>query len=143
MIRAATPADAAVLAAIHADCFQGEAAWNAALFARLLSLPGGFGFLHAGGGFLLARGAVDEAEILTLAVLPAARRRGIARALMAGLSPRAARVFLEVSEANQPARAFYAALGFKQVARRRRYYPDGTDALVLRRAQQPGRILLD
>jgi ribosomal-protein-alanine N-acetyltransferase len=42
-------------------------------------------------------------------------------------------MFLEVSERNAAARALYAAAGFAEVGRRRRYYADGADALVLRR----------
>ena len=45
---------------------------------------------------------------------------------------RAATMFLEVSEANAPARALYRRLGFAEVGRRPRYYDDGGDALVLR-----------
>jgi ribosomal-protein-alanine N-acetyltransferase len=45
----------------------------------------------------------------------------------------AAAMFLEVSDRNLPARALYAAAGFAEVGRRRRYYADGSDALVLRR----------
>jgi len=43
----------------------------------------------------------------------------------------AARLLLEVSAANQPARALYAGLGFIQAGRRRRYYVDGSDAVIL------------
>jgi [ribosomal protein S18]-alanine N-acetyltransferase len=51
----------------------------------------------------------------------AARKRG------------AGAMFLEVAAANGPALALYAREGFTEVGRRRRYYSDGTDALVLRR----------
>jgi ribosomal-protein-alanine N-acetyltransferase len=46
-------------------------------------------------------------------------------------------MFLEVAEANAAARALYAAAGFAEVGRRRRYYADGGDALVLRRGLSP------
>jgi len=67
------------------------------------------------------------------------RRRGLGTALLRGVAAGAAgrgaqRVFLEVSERNAAARALYAAAGFEPVARRRSYYPDGADALVLRLA---------
>jgi [ribosomal protein S18]-alanine N-acetyltransferase len=42
-------------------------------------------------------------------------------------------MFLDVAEGNGPAAALYRGLGFAEVGRRRRYYPDGADALVLRR----------
>lgn len=91
-------------------------------------------------GYLLARHAADEGEILNLGVAPAARRRGIGRALVReGLNALAAlgatRVFLEVRESNAAARALYAEFGFGEVGRRRGYYRRPTeDAIVLRAA---------
>jgi len=127
-----------VLATIHAQCFPAGEAWDAGVMAAELSQPGVFGFLAEAGGMILCRVAADEAEILTLAVTPAARRRGIGRALvkeaaMHALTQGASRFFLEVSTSNQPAQALYRAAGFVQVGIRRRYYPDGADALVLSR----------
>jgi ribosomal-protein-alanine N-acetyltransferase len=46
-------------------------------------------------------------------------------------------LFLEVAGANAAARALYARMGFRDVGRRRRYYADGTDALVMRAALNP------
>ncbi|HXH63250.1 MAG TPA: ribosomal protein S18-alanine N-acetyltransferase [Gemmatimonadales bacterium] len=91
-------------------------------------------------GYVLARQAADEAEILNLGVAPTARRRGIGRALVReGLAALAARgaeqVFLEVRESNAAARALYAEFGFAEVGRRRGYYRRPTeDAIVLRAA---------
>jgi ribosomal-protein-alanine N-acetyltransferase len=48
----------------------------------------------------------------------------------------AGQIFLEVSDRNGAARALYAAAGFEAVGRRRQYYTDGADALVLSR--RPG-----
>jgi ribosomal-protein-alanine N-acetyltransferase len=88
-------------------------------------------------GFAMGRVAAGEAEVLTLAVRPAARRTGAGRALMGALAAEAAgrgaaALVLEVAEGNQAARGLYAGLGAVEVGRRRRYYPDGSDALVLR-----------
>ncbi|HEY8613806.1 MAG TPA: GNAT family N-acetyltransferase, partial [Roseomonas sp.] len=88
-------------------------------------------------GFVFARAMAGEAEILTLAVDPGARRRGLGGALLTAAVTEAGRrgaevLFLEVSEANAPARALYARAGAMEVGRRRRYYADGSDALVLR-----------
>jgi [ribosomal protein S18]-alanine N-acetyltransferase len=93
-------------------------------------------------GFALGRVAANEAEVLTLAVRPAARRAGAGQALMRALMAQAARrgagaMFLEVAAGNAAARALYAGLGAAEVGRRRRYYPDGADALVLRLALSP------
>lgn len=133
----AGPAHAELLAAIHGGAFPPGEGWGRDAFALQLTLPGVFGFLDRRGGLVLARVAAEEGEILTLAVLPPARRLGIARALLDAALDEAARrgaaaMFLEVSTRNAAARALYAASGFAQVGRRRRYYSDGADALVLR-----------
>jgi ribosomal-protein-alanine N-acetyltransferase len=135
--------EAAALAALHAAAFPPADRWGADAIALMLEMPGAFVVHRPGQGFVLARVAAEEAEILTLAVHPAARRQGHGAALlaaaMAGAVARGAgAMFLEVAEGNAAARALYAAAGFAEVGRRRRYYPDGGDALVLRRALNPG-----
>jgi [ribosomal protein S18]-alanine N-acetyltransferase len=89
-------------------------------------------------GFVMSRMAADEAEILSIAIAPARRRRGLSRPLLdyhlrslAGLGARA--VFLEVDEHNTPARRLYEGAGFREVGRREGYYGGGAAALVLRR----------
>ncbi len=134
-LRAATLTDAPTLAALHAASF--DQPWDAAAFAIFLADPAGLCLLvdDAGTGplgFVLARRAADEAEILTLAVAPEHRRRGVGRALMRAaqeaLAERGARrLFLEVGEDNEAAVALYAGLGFTVAGRRPGYY------------QQPGR----
>ncbi len=79
------------------------------------------------------RSAGDEAELLTLAIHPACRRLGLARALLdAAISALrkagAKRLFLEVEEGNAPARGLYQGLGAVVVGRRPRYYEHGADA---------------
>ena len=131
------PAHADALAAIHAAAFRGQEVWAASVLAGQLALPGTFALLDPVGGMVLARVIGDEAEILTLAVVPEARRGGIARRLLAGAMQRAAaagatEMFLEVAATNLPARALYDRAGFVRVGRRARYYAGGGDALVLR-----------
>jgi len=93
-------------------------------------------------GFILSRMAADEAEILSVAIAPDQRGRGLSRGLvqthlgyLAGLGIRT--VFLEVEENNGPARALYARAGFQIVGRRERYYKDDSgvqlNAIVMRR----------
>lgn len=137
MIRRAGPAHAAALAAIHHAAFPPGQRWGADAMVLQLELPGVFVLYDERGGLVMARIAADEAEILTLAVLPAQRRQGLARALMAEALRQCAALgattlFLEVATRNQPARALYAAMGFEEVGRRRGYYADGDDALTLR-----------
>ena len=90
----------------------------------------------------MLRVTADEAELLTVAVLPTARRRGIGTALLAEEVAEAARrgaerMFLEVAEGNRAARTLYDRHGFVVVGRRRAYYPDGSHALVLSRSLAP------
>ena len=141
-VEAADAAHADALAAIHAAAFPAGERWDAGAMAGQLAQPGVFGFIAATGGLVLARVAADEAEVLTLGVMPAARRTGLGRALldqaMAAAAARgAAWMLLEVADANVAGRALYAASGFAVVGRRRRYYPGGGDALVLRAALIP------
>lgn len=134
---AAAPALGEALADLHAEAF--DTPWTASAFNELLAQPGVLLEAEAG-GFVLARVAADEAEILTLAVRRATRRSGIALRLMEAAARRAAtlgarRLLLEVAEDNAPARALYARLGFEGAGQRRRYYAradgEAADALLL------------
>jgi ribosomal-protein-alanine N-acetyltransferase len=137
MMYHATLADSDAMASIHASAFPTPDAWSRNVFSLQLALPNVFGLLHPSGGLILVRLAADEAEILTLAVTPAARRTGIGSALLREATIRAAAlgartVFLEVSVANSAGRRLYASAGFIQAGKRPRYYSDNSDALVLR-----------
>ena len=123
----------APLAALHAASFSD--AWDAAAIAALLASPGAFAFYNKD-GFVLARMAGGEAEILTLAVAPHARGQGLGRALLQSAIARAGEMgadamFLEAGADNPHALALYAGLGFAKVGMRKAYYRGG-DALVLR-----------
>lgn len=135
----ADPAHAPVLASIHATAFPAGECWTEPMLEEQLKLPGAFGWIDPEGGMVLARTVADEAEILTLAVAPARRGRGVGRALLAAAMRSAAGagaigMFLEVSVTNTAARRLYADAGFSEVGRRRKYYCDGTDAIILRAA---------
>lgn len=131
-----TPQD---MAALHAACFTTPRPWSAQEFADLLTHPATFA-LTAPDGFLLGRVVAGEAELLTLAVAPAARRHGQGRQLVQAFltesqQRRAESAFLEVAASNHPAQALYLAAGFTPAGKRRGYYrtPDGSaeDALIL------------
>lgn len=148
-VRLASSNEAAVLATIHAQCFT-EEVWDAAAIAGLMATPGTFALVDEdAGGFILVRAAGGESEILTLGVTPAARRRGIARALVFRAAEEAAaagagHMFLEVNATNNAAIALYKGLGFAEVGRRKAYYvaPHGMreDALVLKVAFPLARV---
>jgi ribosomal-protein-alanine N-acetyltransferase len=137
-----------LLAALHGRSFT--PAWSEATIASLLTPPGSFGLIATlldngaarPAGFALARVVADDAELLSIGVVPDAQRRGIARRLVAACVERVAgagalALFLEVGEANDAARALYDGLGFRMIGRRHYYYrtADGgfEDALVMRR----------
>lgn len=134
-------AEAARLAALHAACFA--EAWDATSIARLVSGPGGFALIAAecGGdlGFALLQCVPPESELLSIGVVPAARRHGLGRTLLrraaADLAAEGAEtMFLDVAADNRPALALYRALGFGDMSRRARYYAGGVDAIVMRAA---------
>ncbi|HVX67399.1 MAG TPA: GNAT family N-acetyltransferase [Bryobacteraceae bacterium] len=86
-------------------------------------------------GFLVCRTlAADEAEVLSLVVDPALRRRGVAQRLMReALDGRPGTWYLEVRESNHAARKLYRKLGFEDISLRPHYYQDtGETAVVMR-----------
>lgn len=128
--------------AIHATAFPARDAWSRDVFSLQLTMPGIVSILHLLDGVIVARVAADEAEILTLAVIPAARRAGVATALLNAAAHQVAAMgarafFLEVSVRNDAARALYARAGFMEKGRRAHYYSDRSDALVLRLDLEP------
>ena len=90
-------------------------------------------------GYIGSQTVMDEADMMNVAVDPAARRRGIAlrlvQALVQALAAKQVRALtLEVRAGNEPAKALYEQLGFLQVGRRPNYYRNPKeDALILRK----------
>lgn len=141
-MRRADPSEAPALAELHARAFENP--WGVKALAGFMGDAGALTLVHGepAEGFILIRTMAGEAEVLTLAVDPAARRRGVARRLVevaAGFAQHfgASALFLEVAEDNAPALALYRAAGFVEVGRRRGYYRRAhtppMDALVLKR----------
>lgn len=138
-LRAATPEDSEALARLHRACLPQN--WFADDFLAWMERPEYRLWLAedsgAVQGYTVARILPPETEIITLAVAPDCRRRGVARALMVALMEEGGinAWFLEVSSENAPARALYASLGFEETGRRARYYTDGTDAVSMTRSK--------
>lgn len=85
----------------------------------------------------------DVADVMTIAVTPAARGRGLGRRLLRDLLRTAddadlPSVMLEVRADNGAAIALYRAHGFDDVRVRPRYYPGGVDALIMARPRPVG-----
>jgi ribosomal-protein-alanine N-acetyltransferase len=139
-----TPADADVLARIHATSFPSP--WTAddfALFLKQREVAGwATGENDVPTGFILVRYVMDEAEVMTIAVDPSARGKGLGRALLTHaineLRPRGVRsMFLEVGVRNAPAINLYRMMGFLVCGKRKGYYEEnsqtaGSDATVMR-----------
>lgn len=120
--------DIGVVANLYAAAF--DEPWAESSVRDLMAVQGAWGYLAYAGpaavGFVLGRSILDEAEIISIGVLPDRRRGGVARALMAAGVERARQtatmLFLEVGADNPGALRLYAALGFKEVGQRRNYY---------------------
>ncbi len=87
-------------------------------------------------GFLVMRSALDELEILNIAVAPQWRRAGVGSGLLKhalGVAGTAGAqcVFLEVRESNRAAIALYARHGFQAAGRRENYYSAPAEAALL------------
>jgi ribosomal-protein-alanine acetyltransferase len=141
-LRPMTAEDAEAVAALSADV--GAARWDAEAFRRELLLPHArLRVVEGGASFAIAAFAVwwhvvDEVHLLNIVVAPELRRAGVARALMEAMIDDARRadaraLELEVRAGNAPAIALYTAYGFAILGRRKRYYADGEDALLMER----------
>lgn len=136
-LRAARREEIPALAALHAAAFDHP--WPAAEIKALMASPGVFALIVEEAGFILCRAIAGEAEILTLAVAPVARRRGTGAALVEAAANLAEGLecddlFLEVAHDNVAALALYESAGFARVGLRKGYYASGADAVVMRRA---------
>jgi [ribosomal protein S18]-alanine N-acetyltransferase len=142
VLRSALAGDAEAMAALEPAAFPHP--WSRAQLASELAGTPSLGLVahDASGalaGYVLFRRILDEAELLRLAVRRQHQRLGLATTLVSrGLaelrSGGCAVAFLEVRADNDAAIRFYERTGWEAAGRRSRYYPDGTDALLYRRA---------
>lgn len=146
-VRPATADDVAAIAALERENL-GDDAWSEGLVAEGVTgnLPTVSYLVAEVDGAVVGHATAsvvgDIAELQRIAVDPAHRRTGLATDLLdavvgAAQEGGADRLLLEVREDNAGALAFYAARGFVEVDRRRRYYRDGATAVVLRRGLGP------
>jgi ribosomal-protein-alanine N-acetyltransferase len=87
-------------------------------------------------GLCLCSAVLDEASLYAVTVAPAARRQGVATALLAHLfacleADGIHALFLEVRSQNAPARTLYRTLGFDEIGLRRGFYSAPADDAVL------------
>ena len=85
-------------------------------------------------GFITVQSSGDDHEIIKIGVLREYRRQGIARRLIQQSTDAAKRCLIDVAADNRAAIQFYQALGFREIARRRKYYANGSDAVIMEKA---------
>ena len=139
--------DASHFAEIHRLCFEDP--WTEVSFRALLADPPVYGYISGedpAQSCLLVREVMGEAEVLTLATVPHARRKGLGSHLLEEAIEKAKTrgvrsFFLEVAETNGAALALYAKFGFRKVGNRPNYYGSkhrpAVSALILRRDLNP------
>lgn len=132
--------DLAVLADLEEELFGAEAWSLPSWWGELAGRPRREYLLAEDEGGVAGYAGLDHggevSDVMTIAVVPRARRTGLGRRLLEELVVRAGRagaerLLLEVRADNDPARALYASRGFVPLQTRRGYYPGGVDALVL------------
>lgn len=122
-----------MLSEMQARSFQGtgEQLWSREAFDELLQSSGTGALVllehDEAVGFLMWRQVADEAEILTTAVLPTHRKRGLGYRMLQEFYAQAKvggvrEIFLEVREDNRAATGLYVKSGFEVVGRRKNYY---------------------
>jgi ribosomal-protein-alanine N-acetyltransferase len=122
--------------------------WSLAMFVLELSKPSGVCLAATDAdtgklvGYLICSRYDLVWHLMNIAVDPACRRRGIARAMLEELLERAGQgeqYTLEVRTSNAPAITLYERFGFRPAGTRRRYYRDtGEDAMIMwRTAETP------
>jgi ribosomal-protein-alanine N-acetyltransferase len=138
LIRPMTTGD---LVQVHRlECTVQSDPWSAEHFTAELGNP----FAHVDlcwrngqlAGFICTWLVAGEVQIQNVATAPAFRRQGVAAGLLAFALNRFRNhgfeaAWLEVRASNAAAIALYERFGFRAVERRRRYYADGEDALVM------------
>lgn len=134
MIRPATEKDIPKVAAIFAESIPSP--WQAEALSSALCDPHMQILVWDEEdilGAVLFSTCLDEGEILSVATKKTARRRGIARALLTHVMSHSAEItafFLEVRSQNAAALSLYRALGFSEIAVRKRYYSAPSDDAV-------------
>jgi ribosomal-protein-alanine N-acetyltransferase len=122
---------------LYALCFpEKKQKWTANDFSDLKK--SGCEIIASQNSFVVWRNIGDETEILSIGVVPAARRSGTASALLQIIEQDIKQlgvktIFLEVDEFNIPAIELYKKTGFFNVGRRPHYYDNGHDAIIMKK----------
>lgn len=132
---------------LERDLFPHDS-WSTDQWWRELAQPHNYYVVYESGGILSGYAGLSvsgsDADIQTIAVGESFQGQGIGRKLLGHLIDlsvvfKVTFIFLEVRNNNSAALSLYSLFGFKEISKRVNYYPDGTDALVLRRDDRENR----
>jgi ribosomal-protein-alanine N-acetyltransferase len=144
IIRPLTPSDIAELVEIEYSTFKDP--WTVEGFRGILRSPVMISlgiFKKELLGYVISSLIVDEFHILNFAVKPGKRGKGIGGKLfdyiLENFQKKIKFIYLEVRASNQTALSFYEHRGFKSVGLRKKYYPDGEDAVLMTKEVDSGR----
>ena len=140
-IRQVDQNSAAALSFIHHAAFS--TGWSPDEIAAMFSITGTQGFIAEiatePAGMTLTRTVAGQAEIITIATIPTRQRLGVGakllkQAIAAATNLGAKTLFLEVAHSNSVARNLYTKAGLTETGRRKAYYHNGDDAIVMSRS---------
>lgn len=133
--------DLNTIAALERECFS-EDHWNSRMLAESFLSERFYGVLLEEDGVITSYGGIsvveEEAELELIATAEMYRRCGRAKHILEDLLAEAQkrgakRIFLEVRVSNSAAIMMYLKYGFAGLYARSRYYPDGEDAIVMKK----------
>ena len=126
-----------IISSLHGACFK--EIWNEKSISEILKMVGAIGFIisteeERPEGFILLRVTADEAEIISIGVIPAARKKGLASRLLkksieSAILNKTTKMFIEVAENNKAAISLYKTFGFRSIGKRPGYYKRSTKKL--------------
>ena len=138
-IRDWTEKDMPKLMALERACFVD--AWTTEMMKNEFTRNGFCGALAEEDGdvvgYVCGFTLFEDAELFKIAVLQDCRGKGIGGLLLDAFIEQTAnkgaeKIFLEVRVSNQAALGLYNSRGFEKTRIRKRYYPDGEDALEMK-----------
>ena len=144
--RAWTFKDILEITRLEGECFS-EEKWTYEMFAASFSQKGFIGELCETfdpfgnkelAGYACVQSVLDEGDFLNIAVAEQYRRQGIGKTLLLRILNVAKRrgvkkIFLEVRKLNEAAKKLYFQSGFSIIGERKKYYPDGENAIVMQK----------
>ena len=142
-IRIATEADLENIMVLEHECFVTDAWSRENMHFEIMAHHTTYAVIYEDDKLIAYAGlskvpGSDQSDIQTIAVSPAARGRGLGKALMVHLIGEARKqhatdMFLEVRADNPIAMGLYRSLGFAEIGVREGYYqPDNVDAVIMR-----------